>query len=162
MSDIDQDELRSFLKARLSPRERDACEDRLRANLQVKADELARILESVSDHGGYEDPVYRFYHQRFKVYWLGESTTQIVAVLQGLLPERPLNLWFLKIVRDGTGKQFTSEDNLRWLEATRPFVEAFFHARYFLEMACRYRQPPEKDQPLPSGWAALLYLYNLR
>jgi hypothetical protein len=70
--------------------------------------------------------------------------------------------WFLQIVGEGTGKEFQPEHNTRWLEVTRPIVEAFFHARYFLEMACRYREPPGKDQPLPSGWAVLLYLYNLR
>jgi hypothetical protein len=55
------------------------------------------------------------------------------------------------------------EDNRRWLEATRPIVEAFFHARYFLDMACKYGElldaPPNL---LPSGWASLLYLYDLR
>ena len=162
MNDNDRNELKAFLRARPSPRERDECEGRLRANLKVQGEELARLLESVSGHSGYEDPVYRFYHQSFKVYALGESTTQIVAALQRLLPERPLNPWFLEIVRDGTGKEFKLEDNSRWLQVTRPIVEAFFHARYFLEMACRYREPPEKDQPLPSGWAALLYLFNLR
>ena len=44
-----------------------------------------------------------------------------------------------------------------------PIVEAFFHAKYFLEMAVRYgrtlESPPRK---LPSGWAAFLYLYDLR
>lgn len=146
----------------LSRQERDQCEDRLRANLALQAEDLAKLLASVSDHWGYEDPVYRFYHQSFKVYWLQESTTRIVDALQRLLPERELNSWFLRIVREGTGKEFQPEDNSRWLDVTRPIVEAFFQARYFLEMACRYREPPETDQPLPSGWAALLYLYSLR
>ncbi len=39
--------------------------------------------------------------------------------------------------------------------------EAFFHARYFLEMACRYANPPE-GHVLPSGWAGLLSLFELR
>ena len=42
-------------------------------------------------------------------------------------------------------------------------VEAFLHARYFLEMAVRYGQ--ELKHPpalLPSGWAALLCLFELR
>lgn len=41
--------------------------------------------------------------------------------------------------------------------------QAFFHARYFLDMAVKYGT--ELDAPpqmLPSGWAGLLYLYNLR
>jgi len=69
----------------------------------------------------------------------------------------------MAIVRDGTGKTFEREHNRRWLEVTRPIVEAFFHAHYFLEMAVRYgmqlKHPPRQ---LPSGWAAFLYLYNLR
>jgi hypothetical protein len=42
-------------------------------------------------------------------------------------------------------------------------LEAFFHARYVLEMAVKYGD--DLDEPtnlLPSGWAGLLYLYNLR
>jgi hypothetical protein len=42
-------------------------------------------------------------------------------------------------------------------------LEAFFHARYFLEMAVKYGRELELPPTLlPSGWAALLYLYNLR
>ena len=69
----------------------------------------------------------------------------------------------MELVRRGTGKEFTVDMNDRWTEETRPIVEAFFHARYFLEMVCRYggelKEPP---QMMPSGWAAVLYLYNLR
>lgn len=146
----------------MSPHEREMLEDRLRVNLQAQSDELRQLLESASDHWGYEDPIYRFYHQSFKVYPLAESTTRIVTALQRLLPDQPLNPWFLQIVREGTGKEFQIDDNQRWLDATRPILKAFFHARYFLEMACRYAEAPEKNQPMPSGWAALLYLFNLR
>jgi len=55
------------------------------------------------------------------------------------------------------------EVNQRWGAATRPILEAFFHARYFLEMVCRYgRELNEPTDSLPSGWAAVLYLYGLR
>lgn len=50
-----------------------------------------------------------------------------------------------------------------WLEVTRPMLEAYFHARFFLEMVIQYGE--ELDQApaiLPSGWAAVLYLYDLR
>lgn len=146
----------------MTPAEREYLEVRLGTNLQSQSEKFRQLLEEVSDHWGYEDPIYRFYHQSFKVYGLAEETTRIVAALQQLLPDQPLNPWFLQIVGEGTGKQFQIEDNQRWLEATRPILEAFFHARYFLEMACRYANPPELDQPMPSGWAALLYLFNLR
>src|SRR4051812_1087338 len=54
----------------------------------------------------YEDLVYRFYHQSFKVYWFQRSTTLIVAALQALAPDRPLNTWFQQLVKEGTGKTF--------------------------------------------------------
>lgn len=39
----------------------------------------------------------------------------------------------------------------------------FFHARFFLEMVCRYgRELDEPPAMLPSGWAAVLYLYRMR
>lgn len=50
-----------------------------------------------------------------------------------------------------------------WLARNRPKVEAFFHARFMLHMAVRYgSQLKELPDALPSGWAALLYLYGLR
>jgi hypothetical protein len=142
--------------------EREMLEERLRANLQSQSNGLIELFESVNDHWGFEDPIYRFYHQSFKVYFLSDSTKQIVASLRQLLPEVPLNPWFMEIVNEGTDKQFKMEDNERWLEVSRPILEAFFHARYFLEMACRYAKAPEKDQAMPSGWTGLLYLFNLR
>jgi hypothetical protein len=45
---------------------------------------------------------------------------------------------------------------------TRPIVEAFFHAGFFLEMAVRYAKLETPPRPLPSGYAALLHLYQLR
>ena len=131
--------------------------------LQAQLPTLEELLARCSDHWGYEDPVYRFYHHSFKVYHLQEQTLEIVKALQLLAPNLPLNKEFMAIVREGTGKIFTMKDNRNWQAVTRPILEAFFHARFFLEMAIRYgkelRVPPGT---LPSGWAALLYLYNLR
>jgi hypothetical protein len=83
-------------------------------------------------------------------------------LIPNLLPNRPLNEWFLEIVSQGTGKIFTPEANADWCRTTRPMLEAFFHARFFLEMAIRYSDLAEPPRPLPSGYAALLYLYGLR
>jgi hypothetical protein len=80
-----------------------------------------------------------------------------------LLPDVPLNAFFERILAEGTGKEFTPEANRTWEATTRALVEAFFHARFFLEMAVKYAEElDEPPQTLPSGWAALLYLYNLR
>jgi hypothetical protein len=133
------------------------------ANARASLPQLEKLLRECQSHWGYEDGVYRFYHHSFKVYSLQETTSAIVAALQSLAPDRKLNESFMAIVRDGTGKTFELEHNRRWLEVTRPIVEAFFHARYFLEMAVRYgNRLDHPPQQLPSGWAALLYLYNLR
>ncbi len=136
---------------------------RLFANLKRSLPALQQLLEACSHHWGYEDPVYRLYHQSFKVYALQQTTARIVAMLQELAPDRPLNDWFMRIVHEGTGLKFEPEHNRRWLEVTRPIAEAFFHARFFLEMAVRYGTNLEKPpRTLPSGWAAFLYLYDLR
>ncbi len=105
---------------------------------------------------------FRFYHQSFKVYWLQQQTDAIVRELSTLVPGQPLHPWFRKIVTRGTGKQFSPEHNARWTEVTRPILEGFFHARFFLEMAVRYAEFENPPSPLPSGYAALLYLYRLR
>src|SRR4051794_31311782 len=105
------------------------------ARLKAALPGLEELLERCSGHWGYEDPIYRFYYQSFKVYSLQERTTKIVEALQALAPERELDKWFRQIVSEGTGHKFEMAHNSRWLEETRPIVEAFFHARYFLEMA---------------------------
>jgi hypothetical protein len=139
-----------------------ATERRLVESMRRDRVELDDLLQSCSDHWGFEDPVYRFYHQSFKVYALQQTTERIVARLGALLPDRELAPWFREIVDSGTHLQFEPDHNARWLEVTRPIVEAFFHARYFLEMAVRYGELEDPPSPLPSGYAALLCLYGLR
>lgn len=96
------------------------------------------------------------------MYGLQHQTRSIRNRLQALAPDRPLNPWFVQIIEPGTGKRFEPEDNARWTEATRPILEAFFHARFFLEMAVRYANLQAPPRPLPSGYAALLDLFGLR
>jgi len=146
----------------LAETDRRALEATLLANVHAQHKALKELLDASSDHWGFEDPVYRFYHQSFKVFWLQQQTDTIVQRLSGLLLDRPLHPWFLEIVRQGTGKEFATSDNDRWTIGTRPIVEAFFHARFFLEMAVRYAMLEAPPRPLPSGYAALLYLYQLR
>ena len=132
-------------------------------NLVEKLPVLEELLTTYSDEMVYKDSLYRFYHQSYKVYNLQYPTKEIVAALQSLRPGEPLNKWFMQIVQEGAEKTFSSEDNEHWLQSTRPIIEAFFHARFFLEMGVKYGK--EFDFPptfLPGGWAALLYLYNLR
>lgn len=143
--------------------DREEEEARLIERLRGELPALEKVLAECSDHWGYEDAIYRFYHHSFKVYGLQQQTQVIVDGLQALAPHLPVNESLRTIVAEGTGKKWLPEHNERWLAETRPLVEAFFHARYFLEMACRYgRVLAEPPEVLPSGWAAFLYFYNLR
>jgi hypothetical protein len=139
--------------------------DVLLASLRSQHAQLTELHEAVVKHWSHADPIYRFYHQSFKVYNLQKETENILAALTALAPEgRELNGWFLEIMAEGTGAVFDDSANDDWLARTRPILEANFHARFFLEMAVRYGDDGfvEPGFGLPSGWAALLYLYNLR
>ena len=140
-----------------------AAEQRLLANIKANLPALEALMERARSHWDYEDFVYRFYHQSFKVFGVQGMTLGIVKALHDLLPEATLNPWFRTIVDDGTGRTFGDETNSAWPASTRAMLEAFFHARFMLEMVVKYgaelNEPPEM---LPSGWAAVLYLYGLR
>ncbi len=136
---------------------------RLLSSIKEALPKLRELLARADGHWASEDGFYRFYHQSFKVYGLQRETVAIVEALQGLMPDRPLNDWFRKIIGEGTGKKFADDHNQRWLEETRPILEAFYHARTMLEFAVRYGEElDEVPKLLPSGWAAVLYLYDLR
>ena len=140
-------------------------ENKLLANIKTKLPELETLLEEISSHWGYEDFIYRFYHQSFKVYELQHVTRRIADVLKYLAPEgQSLCREFEEIIKEGAGgKEFEHEHNKKWTHHTRPFVEAFFHAKYFLEMVIKYgKELNEPPKMLPSGWAAVLCLYGLR
>src|SRR5262249_45470441 len=123
-------------------------------NLKAKAIELRKLLDAVNDHWVYEDAIYRFYHQSYKVYALQLRTTEMAAALASLSPEnRPFCDYFQQLLRAGTNRTFRPEVNDRWVEETAPIIHAFLHARYFLEMAVKYSDIPEPPQPMPSGYA---------
>lgn len=137
----------------------------LLANIQARWYDLAKLLDEINSHWVYEDLVYRFYHQSFKVYGIQNETRRIVEALQSIGPNgASINPMFEEIYLAGaSGKQFKIEHNREWTTHTRPFVEAFFHAKFFLEMAVKYgKELPEAPTTLPSGWAALLYFYSIR
>ena len=140
-----------------------ALESDLLNQLKVRLPDLKALLDEANSHWHGEDAFYRFYHQSFKVYYLQRDTEAIVAALRDLMPGRELNEDFLRIVSEGTGKKFEMEHNQRWHEETRPILEAFFHARMMLHLAVEYAKTLESPPTaLPSGWAAVLYLYRLR
>ncbi len=159
----EQDErLKVMMSRMLKPEERERLELELLARLRQHKAELADMLKLLNDHWTYEDHFYRYYHGSFKVYSVQDTTQRAVKLLRKLLPERELNLSFDQIIREGTGKRFELAHNRDWDRHTRPMLEAFAHAKFMIEMALRYADLPKPPQPMPSGYAALLYLYDLR
>ena len=142
--------------------ERRELERSLLERIKQAKPQLESTLDRMSAHWTYEDFVYRFYHGSFKVYGVQSVTEDGVRLLQSLLPGRAMNSAFATIVAEGTGHSFEPAHNADWSRHTRPQLEAFFHTKFMIEMAIRYSGLDEPPNLLPSGWAALLYLFDLR
>jgi len=97
--------------------------------------ELEALMAEANTEHRADNALYRFYHWSFKVFWAQEMTDQIVEKLRSLSPKGPsLHPWFEAIVAEGTGKEWKLADNDRWLEVTRPIIEAFLHVREVLRV----------------------------
>jgi len=124
-------------------------------NLRKRRRALEDLLERANSHWEIEDIVYRLYHSSYKVRWAQGLTYDILKELEGLYRYgwRRRNAIFKEIMEQGLDQK---QDPRRW-------VEALLHARYCLEMAVKYSRTVRRPlQVLPSGYAALLYLYGLR
>lgn len=138
-------------------------DDVLLANLKSKLPELEKLLAQVNNEWAYEDLVYRYFHYSYKVYHAQDYTKEIIDILQSLMPNVKLNEDFIKIINEGTSKRFDMSHNKEWARHTRLMLEAFFYAKYMLEMAIKYGKKLETaPNMLPSGWAGLLSLFNMR
>jgi hypothetical protein len=146
-------------------------------HLKEKLQKDQKLLESIKAHlpelekllfrfrSDYEDRMYRFYYQSFKVYGLQESTKDALNLFKriGAVNESNLCDSFEDIIAAGTGLEFKTDHNENWALYTRPIVEAFLHAKYFMEMMVKYGTEMDTAQStLPTGWAATLCLYNQR
>jgi len=125
--------------------------------------ELEELHKEVTSHWEEEDAVYRCYHGSFKVYATRGCTKRTVAMLQELGDGLELNRDFLDIIEAGTDIKFEHAHNAEWDKHTLPQLQAFWHAKYMLEQMIKYGKKLESaPDMLPSGWASVLYLYNLR
>lgn len=135
----------------------------LLTNIVVALPDLDALAGSCE--GDDEDGPYRFYHQSFKVYRLQARVVAIVAALRPLSPDpsRPLDAFFEQIVSEGTGRRFEEDGNAAWMTHARHILEAYFHARWFLDLAIAFgHEYPYAPNHMDSGWAALLSLYSVR
>jgi hypothetical protein len=142
---------------------KDKFPDKLLANLKSHRPQLRKLLRETNSHWCYEDSVHRFYHMSFKVYRLQYKTSKIAEALAKVAPKGFIFCsTFQDLIKKGAGnKQWKLSHNKNWNKHTRIFLEAFFHAKYFLEMAVKYGKKFDKAPTImPSGWAALLSLYQ--
>jgi hypothetical protein len=111
-----------------------------------------------------EEYVYRFYHRSYKSIYIQAYTRVILESLHTLAPTgTELNSQLLKIVTEGYQSLFQEESDQNRDKETRSIIEGFFHTKFFLQMAVKYGKKLDAlPELLPSGWAALLHLYNLR
>src|SRR3990172_1850308 len=98
---------------RLAMRGTSETDAELLANIQEKLPELAKLLEEINSHWVYEDLVYRFYHQSFKVSFIQAETRRIVEALRSVAPTgASVNPCFEEIYQAGaSGKEFEQEHN---------------------------------------------------
>jgi hypothetical protein len=159
---------RAFKKARALMREPGAHQkrmDELLGRIKTRLADIDALLAEYAEHWAEEDGVYRFYHQSFKVFdRLQPLTKQLFELITEIGGEQdPPCEWYCQIVREGTEHHFNETTNNEWLTQTRPILEAFWHMKYFLTMMAEYaKQLDSAPQCLPSGWAAVLYLFELR
>lgn len=158
------------------PMEEDHQHNKLLRAIKDHLDELGTLKGEAEGHWGSVDMFYRFYHRSFKVYRIQTYTVDMVALFEKIRdavdwepkPDRwhspgRLDKDFLKIVFEGTGKQFDLSHNENWGKHTRPMMEAYFHAKTFLDMMIECgRRMDEASSLLPSDWAAVLYLFKMR
>lgn len=154
-------------------RKRDRQRTRLFEKIQKHKDDILILADSI---GGivYEDRMYRFYHASFKVFLLQDEIEDTMKLLKKICPSRPCSLdkWFLQIIADAQKEgSFKMEYNEDFPRHARPIVEAYLHCKYFLEMlveSLKMKEDPMKAirekrlMGIPSGYAAILELYNLR
>lgn len=138
-------------------REKRNCETHLLAQLREAHDDLKQLLKKMESHWEVEDLVYRFYHHSAKVHYAAELGNEVFDRLLSVVPwghrECPV---FIRRLRARCRRGRT------WRRA-RADIELMLHAHYFLKMAVKYGKKYRRGpNPMPSGYAALMYLYGLR
>lgn len=135
--------------------------------IKAKLPELEHWLGDRDLARGEENGVYRFYHQSHKVFYLQDATVAGFKLIEeiGGEADQPC-FWYTDIVKEGTGREMGERTNENWLAETRPILEAFWHTKYFIQMMVEYGRKLEPSDTIlhgmDYGWAAVLYLFELR
>jgi len=123
--------------------------------------QIKNWYETATNKWGEEDYIYRYYHQSFKVSYLQEHILSAVKLFKSI--HNDLNEDFMDIIKAGTPGDFDLKWNKNWSKYALPITTAYFHCKYFVEQMINYGETLEEAPSLlPSGWAAVLYLFNQR
>lgn len=147
------------------PADKTKLEQVLFTNIKHNLEQLTKLLDKINAYWGYEDLIYRFYHRSYKVYSVQKLNEEIIQNFRSLLPERKkLATFFEQLIAKSPKIRFELHHNQDWINITRPMLELFFHAKYFLEMMVKYWNELEHlpTDVLKSGYASILSLYRIR
>ena len=141
--------------------------ERLLQNIKDNLEEATSLANNIFyvGLGNYEDLVYRYYHHSFKVFRAQEYTKTIFDFLEKIKPtDKELNPLFANIIYKGINQNFDKElHNPAWEYYVEPIINAFLHSVHLLEMIIKYgNKLEEPPKTLPSGWATLLVVYQIR
>lgn len=138
----------------------------LLSRIKERLPQLRELKADAEREFGAPDRFYRFYYQSFKAYFIQEHTLNINDLFLAIGGEDyTLCPFYMEIMAEGTNKSFKFEYNEEWTKQTRPVLEAYFHAKMFLDLMIQSAESiPTTEAPhcLPSGWAAVLCLFRLR
>ena len=139
-------------------------EAKLVASIRDRRKEIEKMVEELRDDIEYS--VYRFYHGSFKTYHIQNKTIKAFALLLDLDPREgsvSIKTELVDIVYQGTGIEFKTEHNGRWLEVTGPILTTAFHVLHVLEMMLKHGLPEKVAGGfLEEGWGTVLYQYGMR
>lgn len=139
------------------------CVQKIIDDLHNNKTEIMDLYRKVSDEWSYDDGLYRYYHQSFKVFQLQSLTVAMKDLFEKIvLTKLGLNMLYYEIFYKGTGFSFDLSFNDNWHKHAGPIVEAFLHSKFFLEMIVKTLEVTTVPSILPSHLAAVLELYNSR
>jgi hypothetical protein len=132
--------------------------------IKINKKELRRIIKEISKNDLFENHMYRFYSESYKVIHIRDQVIRMIELLKKLAPEGyKLNEKFNEIIAGiEYDKNLDEEDFQNEISKSRQYTEALFHCKFLLENSIKYGRSLRKaPEILPYGWACLISLYNI-
>jgi hypothetical protein len=128
-----------------------------RENRTAKLVELQDVLKGLIKNEEYY--FNRFYSQSWNLYSVQKHVVTSVDLLQSLIPNLAFNPYYMQILSEGTGREFTHAVNGRWTAELRPVIEAMVHTKYMVKLVLNTDES-ESDNNLVYELGPLFSLYG--